>query len=77
MEITPSRHKEQQLKPSLFCKEELGKDNHDFRNVKKYPFLSQYWDDADALVRALELYRELASAKKQGGDFLLADLLDV
>ena len=69
--------KNSKLKPSLFCKEVLGKDDHDFRNIKKYPFLNQYWDDADALVRALELYRELASAKKQGGDFLLADLLNV
>jgi len=69
--------KNSKLKPSLFCKEELGKDDHDFRNVKTYPFLNQYWDDADALVRALELYREMTSAKKQGEDFLLADLLNV
>ena len=69
--------KNSKLKPSLFCKDELGRDDRNFRDVKKYPFLNQYWDDADALVRALELYRELASAKKQGIDFMLADLLSV
>lgn len=69
--------KNSKLKPSLFCKEELGKDDRNFRNIKKYPFLNQYWDDADTLVRALELYREMTSAKKQGDDFLLADLLNI
>ena len=77
MEVAPSRRKNSKLKPSLFCKEKLGRDDRNFRNIKKYPFLNQYWNDADALVRALELYREMTSAKKQGDDFLLADLLNI
>ncbi|WEV59089.1 hypothetical protein OZX67_00450 [Bifidobacterium sp. ESL0728] len=65
------RHKkETKLKPSLFCKEELG-----MSDVKERRFLAEYWRDGDKLVETLLKYQHIASRKKQHNDFMLADLL--
>ncbi|WEV67517.1 hypothetical protein OZX72_00440 [Bifidobacterium sp. ESL0769] len=62
--------KQNKLKPSLFCKEELG-----MGDVKRPKFLNDYWGNGDNLVQALREYQRITNAKKQRTDFMLADLL--
>ncbi|WP_165173466.1 hypothetical protein [Adlercreutzia sp. ZJ242] len=55
------------VKPSDFCKRELG-----MRGVKRADFLRGYWD-ADTLTAAAREYRRLSKVPK--GELCLADLI--
>lgn len=55
------------MKPSDFCKQELG-----MREVKREGFLRGYWD-ADSLAAAARDYRRLSKIPK--GELCLADLI--
>lgn len=55
------------MKPSDFCKQELG-----MREVKREGFLRDYWD-ADSLTAAAREYRRLSKIPK--GELCLADLI--
>lgn len=55
------------MKPSDFCKQELG-----MREVKREGFLRGYWD-ADSLTAAARVYRRLSKIPK--GKLCLADLI--
>ncbi|WP_165044986.1 hypothetical protein [Adlercreutzia sp. ZJ138] len=55
------------VKPSDFCKRELG-----MREIKRADFLRGYWD-ADALTAAAREYRRLSKIPK--GELCLADLI--
>lgn len=57
-----------QLKPSEFCKQELG-----FSSIKETGFLRGYWSDGSKLVNAIRMYAE--KARRGSGDLLLADLI--
>lgn len=55
------------MKPSDFCKQELG-----MREVKREGFLRDYWD-ADSLTAAAREYRRLSKIPK--GELCLTDLI--
>ena len=55
------------MKPSDFCKQELG-----MREVKREGFLRGYWD-ADSLTAAAKEYKRLSKIPK--GELCLADLI--
>lgn len=56
------------VKPSEFCKSQLG-----FHNVKSYKFVSNYFSDPEILVSAIKKYVEVA--RIPNGEFALRDLL--
>lgn len=60
--------KNRQLKPSDFCKQQLG-----LSDVKEMGFLKEYWADSDKLVWAIREHARCA--KRQPGEYLLVDLL--
>lgn len=60
--------KNRQLKPSDFCKQQLG-----LSDVKEMGFLKEYWADSDKLVWAIR--EHVRCAKRQPGEYLLVDLL--
>lgn len=55
------------MKPSDFCKQELG-----MHEVKREGFLKSYWD-ADSLTAAAKEYKRLSKIPK--GELCLADLI--
>ena len=55
------------IKPSAFCKQELG-----MHEVKREGFLKSYWD-ADSLTAAAREYKRLSKIPK--GELCLADLI--
>lgn len=60
--------KNRQLKPSDFCKQQLG-----LSDVKEMGFLKEYWADSDKLVWAIREHARCA--KRRPGEYLLLDLL--
>lgn len=62
-----SRWHDCHVKPSDFCKQELG-----LREIKRAEFLKKYWD-AGSLVAAAREYRRLSKVPK--GELCLADLI--
>jgi len=60
--------KKSKMKPSEFCKTQLG-----FNNVKMYDFVKGYFDDRDKLMKSILEYRRISKIKK--GEYTLSDLL--
>lgn len=60
--------KNRQLRPSDFCKQELG-----LSDIKEKDFLEGYWSNPCNLVASIRMYSE--KTKRGSGELLLADLL--
>jgi len=60
--------KKSRMKPSEFCKTQLG-----FKSVKTYNFVKKYFADIDKLVKSIYEYRRISKIQK--GEYTLSDLL--
>jgi hypothetical protein len=56
------------MKPSEFCKTKLN-----FRHVKDYEFVKDYFSDTEKLLESIHEYRRVSKIKK--GEYTLFDLL--
>lgn len=60
--------RERSLRPSEFCKQELG-----LSRIKEAAFLEEYWSDGNLLVKAI--LEHASKSQRKDGDLFLADLL--
>jgi len=56
------------MKPSDFCKINLS-----FKNVKRYNFVKEYFNNINKLIESIHEYRRISNIKK--GEYTLVDLL--
>ena len=62
------RFKRSKMKPSEYCKAELG-----YRNVKSYDWVKDYFSDIGSLVSAIHEYHRISKLPKN--EYSLNDLL--
>ncbi len=67
-EYENAKRKNPQLKPSIYCKANLG-----LKDVKSYKFVKDYFANIDILIGAIHEYRRIS--KVHGNEKTLWDLL--
>lgn len=67
-EYEKEKRKNPQLKPSIYCKANLN-----YKNVKSYEFVKEYFSDMEILLNALHEYRRISRIR--GNEMSIWDLL--